>query len=410
MVAYVCKARDENGALVEKTVDAASERGAIQTLEQHGLVPITIRSASQETSGPGSAAVVRPTQGGARLKPKQLLQLSLRLGSSLQAGVPVLGALRLIGKQSSHPVLGAIMAQLATDVEGGMPLSDAMRRFPRAFPELYVSTIAAGEKTGGLDQALFNLTDYLEGEIELRAQLRSALMYPTIVVGALCLAVGVLVVFIVPRFAVFYSGFKVELPLPTKILVGGSSFVSDHGLWVLLGLAGLVTGAVRFARTPLGRRWIDRAVLRIPVIGHLIDTAITLRTVQMLGVTVNAGLPLLDGIEVMASATTNTKYKDDLRAVVGGIVAGESMADSMEAAGCFQPSARQMLASGEATGSMGTACEALARHLRKELRYLTKDLTTLIEPALTLCLAVVVLFVALAAFLPMWDMTKVISR
>jgi MSHA biogenesis protein MshG len=426
MGSFVCKTRDADGAVVETTVEASSEREALLALEESGLVPIRIKSASAATPAPrrsGAAAQAEQAGSGAvpsrslarrKLSPKQLLQFSMQLGSALQAGVPVLSALRQIARQAGDrrqgAVLRGIVLALVADIEGGMPLSDAMRRFPRAFPELYVSTIAAGERTGSMDQALFNLTDYIEGEMELRSQIRSALLYPTIVIGALCLAVTVLIVFIVPRFAVFYSGFKTELPLPTRVLVGGSSFVSAHALWIAIALAGVAIVLARVARAAPVRARLDRWQLRIPVIGGLIDTAVTLRVVQMLGVTMQAGLPLLEGLELMATSTSNTKYRKELRAVVQGIAAGETLSASMDAAGCFRSAARQMLASGESTGSLGVSCDVLARHMRKELRYQTKDLTTLIEPLLTLVLAGVVLFVALAAFLPMWDMAQVVGK
>jgi len=409
MGTYLCKSRDRSGALVERTLAASSEREALMTLEQSGLVPIRIHSVTKDGGHADQRVDLGDTLRKERLTTKQLQQLSMQLGSSLQAGVPILTALRTTGLQTSNEAMRAILAQLTEDIEGGLPLSAAMRRFPRAFPEVYVSTITAGERTGSIDELMFDLNEYLESEMELRSQLRSALLYPLIVGGTLCLAVSILVVFIVPRFAVFYTGMGAELPLPTKLLVTGSNLVSNHVGWLLGGLVALGFAWARFTRTGTGRSAVDRALLRIPVLGRMIESAITLRVVRMLGVTVNAGLPLLEGLELMETTTTNTKIKRDLRAVVGGIRQGESLAASMEAARCFPPPARQMLANGESTGSMGTACEALARQYQRELRTQTKDLTTLIEPLLTLCLAVIVLFVALAAFLPMWNMTKLAS-
>lgn len=409
MGTFLCTTRDRSGALVEKTIAAGSEREALMTLEQSGLVPIRVRSATKNEGRASDRIDLGDTLRKEALKSKQLQQLSLQLGSSLQAGIPILTALRTTGLSSSSASMRAILAQLTEDIEGGLPLSAAMRRFPRAFPEVYVSTITAGERTGSIDELMFNLNEYLENEMELRNQLRSALMYPLIVGGTLCLAVAILVIFIVPRFAVFYTGMGAKLPLPTQLMVSGSSFVSNNILWLIGGLVTLVFGWLRCARTGKGRSVLDRLLLRIPVLGRMIESAITLRVVQILGVTVNAGLPLLEGLELMEATTTNTKFKRDLRGVVVGIRQGESLASSMEAAGCFPTTARQMLANGEVSGSMGNACKALTRQYQRELRSQTKDLTTLIEPLLTLCLAVIVLFVALAAFLPMWNMTKLAS-
>jgi MSHA biogenesis protein MshG len=338
------------------------------------------------------------------------MRFSLQLASSLGAGVPLIAGLQSIAAQTDDRAFQAVLRRIVLDIEGGLSLSAAMLRHPRTFPPVYARTVAAGEQSGTVDKMLNDLAEFLEAEMEVVSDVRSALLYPAIVVSTLCVAIAVLVLFVVPRFTEFYSRFGTDLPLPTRMLISGSRVLGEHGVLLVLALAGIVAGCVRFVRSPGGRSRVDRVLLRVPVVGRVIETAATLRVVQVLGLSTQAGLPMLESLELIASTTSNTTMRDEIRAVGAGVRSGETLADSMEAAGCFPPSARQMLASGEATGSLERACFAVGKHYRKELHYLTKNLATFIEPLLTLVLAGIVLFVALAVFLPMWDLVKVVQQ
>jgi type II secretory pathway component PulF len=419
MPAFACKTRDGSGAVIEKTIEAASRRAAIGLLTESGLVPVRVveehGGSSPKRSLPTSSTASAPIEGTVAgkgrasdrgIKRKQLLHFTLQLESSLDAGVSILAALRTAAEQARDPKLQRILSEMIVDIEGGQPLSSAMRNYPKAFPEVYSGTVEAGEQSGKLEDMLVHLAEFLEAEIEIRNDVRSALLYPAIVLVTLTLAITVMVVFVVPRFASFYSGFGSELPLVTRILVNGSSFVSGNILFILPGAFALGFGALKLARTYAGRRFLDRAILRVPVIGTMIDTALTLRAVQLLGLFCQAGLPILEGLKLVAKTLPSTKYQEDLQPVIQGVTTGESLSGSLEQAKCFPITARQMLATGEATGSLERSCFAIAKHFKRDLRYLTKNVSTLIEPFLTLILAGVVLFVALAVFLPMWDLTK----
>lgn len=415
MAVFACRTRDGSGKSVEKTLDAPSRSAALKLLEEGGLFAVAITEVGRPNATPASPVdddTTRPVEvhRERRIKLKELLRFSLQLSSSLGAGVPLLASLRSIGQQTINPSFRAVLARMVQDIEGGLSLSGAMLRYPRAFPPVYARTVAAGEQSGTVDRMLSNLAEYLEAEMDVRSNVRTALLYPAIVVGTLCVAISVLILFVIPRFTEFYSRFGTDLPLPTRMLISGSNLLQNHGLLLAIGCAGLLVGGFKFVRSAGGRNWLDRLLLRIPVVGGVIETAITLRGVQILGLSVQAGLPMLDSLELIASTSANAKLGEDLRTVAVGVRSGETLADSMEAAGCFPPSARQMLASGESTGSLERACFAVAKHYQKELHYLTKNLATFIEPLLTLVLAGVVLFVALAVFLPMWDLVKVVQQ
>ena len=416
MAAFSCETRDPAGKIVKKTVDADSQREAIRLLESDGLFPIHVQELSQRVASVREQPQhVRPLQGteesrvDRRLRLKELRDFTIQLAGSQSAGVPILTALKSIGRQLTNPAFQAVIEQLGADVEGGLPLSEAMRNHPKAFPQVYSSMIAAGEESGTLDEVLNDLAEFLEAEIEVRADVRSALLYPAMVVGALTLAVGVLTVFVVPRFATFYSGFQTELPLPTRVLIGVSRVTTEYSLLVLAGLGAMVYILQRTLRTRAGRRAFDHALLQVPVVKNVLMTASTLHVARMIGLFTRASVPIVQGLRTIAMTSSSMKTREALEDVSQRVASGEPLAESLELTACLPPSACQMLATGEATGSLDVACFTVAQQYKKELRYLTKNLATFIEPLLTLALAAIVLFVALAVFLPMWDLVKVVK-
>ena len=419
MGTFATESRDARGRTVKRRLEAGSQSEAIRLLELEGLYPLEVRelrAAPRRSTGAQTRADDAPSVRAAsegrvdgRVRSKHLMNFSMQLSSATGAGVPIHGALSSIAKQTPDRRFRTVLEQMCEDLQAGQSLSAAMRNHPRAFPEVYASTVAAGEESGSLDDVLEHLSEFLEAEMEVRADVRAALLYPAVVVAAIGLAVTVLIVFVVPRFTTFYSGFDTELPLPTRMLVAASGFVQRYLLVITAVLFVAGYGLLEYMRTPAGKRALDRFLLRVPLIRHLVVTANTLQVAQMLGLFTQAGVPLMQGLQTVATTTPSAKIRDDMKEVVVGIASGESLAKSLEVVDCLSPTACQMLASGEATGSLEQACFAVARHLKKELRYLTKNLGTLIEPILTVALAGIVLFVALAVFLPMWDLVKVVG-
>lgn len=423
MSTFACRTRDGGGSVIELQIEAATRREALQMLERDGLVPVRVQEVKSSKAvkstplSPHVAAAIdvpkaAPSKSNirGRVTRKELMQFSLQLSGSLGAGVPILNSLKSVRTLTKNKAFKSILSEICVDLENGMALSDAMEKHPRVFPSVYTGTIAAGEKSGTLDDMLDNLAEYLEADMEIRSDLKSAIMYPAIVVVALCLAIVALMVFVVPRFATFYSGFGSELPLATRLLIDGSEAIQTHWMFVLGGIIGAIFGMRAMMRRPAVRAKADRMILKIPVVGKLVDTAITLQVIQILGLFTQAGVPILEALQTAARTTSNSKYCSNLVQVSTEVAVGETVASGLEKVQCFPQEARQMLANGEATGTLEQACTGVVRRYKKELRYQTKQVATLIEPMLTLVLAVIVLFVALAVFLPMWDMVKVVGK
>lgn len=424
MPTFACRSRDASGGLVQRNVESDSESEVLRLLEADGLFPIEVRplasgakrAAPSKGAGGGGARAARRARGvGAervdrRIARKELLKFTMQLSSSLSAGVPILVALEAIARQTPNPSFVAVLRQMIVDLEGGASLSEALTNHPKTFTEVYASTVAAGEQSGNLTQVLDNLTEYTEIEIEVSSDVRAALLYPAMVVVTLGLAITALVLFVIPRFASFYSSFGSDLPLPTRILIAVSTAVTSYFPLVALGCAALAFGFFKFQATPTGKRAVDAFLLRVPVVKLLIHTINTLQVTQMIGLFTQAGVPIVQGLRTVARTSFSPRIRASLEAVADDVATGASLGASMEARECLPPTARQMLAAGESTGSLEQSCFAVSKYFKKELHYLTKNLATLIEPLLTLALAVIVLFVALAVFLPMWDLVKVVRN
>jgi len=400
---FACKTRDSAGAVVQRTIEADSQREIAALLRADGLFPIQIKKIRSGSSSAGRSDGRSP---GKRIKPRQVLDFTSRLAASLGAGVPILSSIALMRDQCSNPAFKELLADIYSDVEGGQPLSTALSAHPRAFDDVFVNSVAAGEASGSLDAILGTLAEFTEADMAVRNDVRSALMYPAILISTLGMAITVLMIFVVPRFTVLYSDMGSDLPLPTLILVGFSSAFTHYFWPVACALGALGYGLHRYLRTPRGRLKADSLLLHVPVIGGLIETAITLRAVQMLGLFCHVGMPILDGLGLIARTTRNSKIRGKLEDLANSVACGETLSSAMEAVECFDPAVRQMIQTGEVTGSLEMSCETVTVQLRKDLSYLTRNLSTFIEPLMTLGLAVIVLFVALATFLPMWDMAS----
>ena len=403
MTTFACKTRDNAGVVVQKTIEADSQREIAALLRKDGLFPIQIKKIRAGSSSSDKTGGRRP---GKRIKPRQVLDFTSRLAASLGAGVPILSSVALMRDQCSNPAFKEVLTAIFTDIEGGQPLSAALASHPRAFDEIFVNSVEAGEASGSLDAILETLAEFTEADMAVRNDVRSALMYPAILISTLGMAITVLMIFVVPRFTVLYSDMGSDLPLPTQILVAFSSAVTDYFWPMACALGALGYGLLRYVRTPKGRLKADSLLLHVPIIGGLIDTAITLRAVQMLGLFCHVGMPILEGLGLIARTTRNSKIRGKLEDLADAVACGETLSSAMEEVECFDPSVRQMIQTGEVTGSLETSCRTVTVQLRKDLSYLTRNLSTFIEPLMTLGLAVIVLFVALATFLPMWDMAS----
>jgi type IV pilus assembly protein PilC len=331
-----------------------------------------------------------------KVKKRELMHLCRQLAVFLRSGVSVLEALVVLGDETSNKLLRTALDGLRTALESGARFSDAAAQHPELFPPYAVEILRSAELTGNLDEVLDQLADYLEREIETSHRVRSAMAYPLVVMSLAVIVTIVLVTYVLPKFRDFFSSLNAKLPLPTRILLAMARFISHWGL--ILGglLLVLVVAGFIAERTEAGKEIRDRLILKIPVIGSLIHTAIVERFCRLLASMTIAGVGLPEAIAVTTAATNNTVFRKGLAQARAAMMRGEGLAVPLAATGLFPGAARQMFAVGENTGNLDDQLQAAANYLDRELDYKIKRFTALIEPAVILTVGLVVGFVAIA--------------
>ncbi len=396
------RARKPSGELVRESVEADSSVAVAKRLGAMDLIPIDIR---EESGAPDSAGAVFE-----RIKTTDVIMFTRQLLTLYKAGLPFLSSLDAIKAQTSNPALKRVVSEIRTDVEAGATLSKALSKHPKVFSEVYVSTVLAGETGGVLDQVMNRLVFLLENEMETRRMMKSALRYPLTVVGAMVAAFFVIVTFVIPTFSKLFARFGEDLPLPTRVLVGINTVRQDYWHVALVAVAAAVTGVILYLRTPSGRLKLDAFLLKAPLIGSIITKGTMARLAHMFGTLSDSGLPILKELEVIARTVGNRRIAQQVTAVRGAVQEGSNLAGALEKGTEFPPLVKHMFAVGEKTGAMSEMMEAVGDHYDRETKAAIEQLTQAVEPLITLVLGAGLLFMALAVFLPMWDMMQVMGQ
>jgi len=331
-----------------------------------------------------------------RVKKREVMHLCRQLAVFVRSGVSVIEALLVLSEEASDKVMRNGLDSMRVSLEGGSRFSDAAAEHPEIFPGYSVEVIRSAELTGNLDEVLDQLGDYMEREIDTEQKVRSALAYPSIVMGLAVVVSIILVVYVLPKFKNFFKSLHAKLPLPTRILLDFARWIGDWGYLTLAILVGIVVFALIGMRTERGREIRDQLVLKIPVIGALIHTAIIERFCRLLASMTVAGVSLPEAIAVTTAATNNTVFRKGLTEARGAMLRGEGLAGPLSDTGLFPGAARQMFAVGESTGNLDDQLAAAASYLDRELDYKIKRFTTLIEPAVIIGVGLIVGFVAVA--------------
>ncbi len=388
-------------------IDAANERAAASRIEADGRTPITIHSADGHEAAKSTKLV--PRQRGGKKMRRAVLDFTHQLAAVTESGIPVIAGLKAVGEQTDNARLRAAISRIAGRIEGGRAMAEAMEPESDIFPALFIKTLAAGEAAGNIPEVLNSLARYQEQEQETRAQTRSALTYPALVVGALVLATIFMLTFVVPQFAAMFDKFNGQLPLPTRILLAVSHALTDHYILVALSLGCLVYGLRTLFRYKGARAWLDRQLLKVPVFGPLLVGVYMMRFIDLLALLTKSALPITQSLRVTAESMTNDAIRSDIRGMVHSIEGGRTLAEAFGETKTLTPLVKRMLAIGETAGRTDQILAYVADYYATQTKRMIKLLSTLIEPVLVTGLAAVVLFFALAIFLPMWKILKLVG-
>ncbi len=406
MTRFAYMGRNPQGAPVKGVMDAASPDAVAMRLSQAGVIPISITR--ERVRLPAKARAIRGQEK--RIRPEELIFFTRQMTTLIRAGVSLTEGLTALQKEAKNPGLRAILDAIQRRVEGGMSLSEALAHHPKTFSEIYIHTVRAAEEGGFLDMALSRLATMLENDLDTRRRVAAAFRYPFFVLIALGIGVFILIAFVIPRFAQFYASFKAELPLPTRMVIALGNFMSTA--WPFVAGALLVIAfAVRWAlRTPWGRRTWDAWKLQLPVVGPLAIKLTFARLAHTLGTMLSTGIPVIPALDLTSRAIGNVVVGREILRVRKAVEGGESLARPLSWSPLFPALLTEMVAIGEKTGALDTLLAAIAEHYENEANHTIKNLPTIIEPILLVTVAVFVLFLALAVFLPLWDMVSLIRR
>ncbi len=400
------RARDRNGALVTGRLEGASSEEIEASLDRMGLIPIRV---SPERSLRG-LKIVDLGSLFRRVSDEDLILFSRQLATLFSAGIPLTTALYTLEAQMENPEFVKVIRGVREAVEEGSSLAGALARYPKVFPELFVNMVEAGEAAGILDNVLDRLAFMLEKSAENRSKVKSATLYPKIVIAAIFVAVVILMNFVIPKFAQLYKSFDVPLPLPTRMLIALSEAFESYW-YIVVGAAVLAYLAFRlYVSTERGRYNLDRLLLKVPVFGPLMLKSILARFARVLGSLYSSGLPILQSLDIVSRAVENRAVAEAVKTVEDEVRLGKDLSEPMSKIGLFPPVVVQMVAVGEQTGNLDEMLEKVAQYYDREVDATIRNLTTILEPVLLLFIFAAVLFLALSIFLPMWDMLRIVRR
>jgi type II secretory pathway component PulF len=402
MPIFKYRVRDKSGKSIAGTIDAPNVQMAGDQLYTLGYFPISIEEIGEAISLDLSALLTRFQ----RVKLEELLVFSQQLSTLYKAGLPLLSGLEDITQQVKNKKFKMTLEEVRKQVEGGSTLHGAMSKYPEVFSTIYVNMVRAGEASGMLGEALDRFITLSDREIRTQQRVKEATRYPKIVILSLTVAFAVLLTFVIPRFAQIFAQFKTPLPLPTRIMIGINTVFQNYWYLVLIVVFGIPILLRRYLRTESGRYFWDRLKLRIPVFGPIFLKIALSRFSYTFAMLNRSGIPILQTLEITSTTINNMNLSQSIEEISRNVREGRSLADAMRETKKFTPLIIQMVSVGESSGTLESMLMRITEYYDIEVDNLIKKMSTYIEPFLTLFLGVVVLFLALAVFLPWWNMAK----
>ncbi len=399
---YTYKVRDRRGALITGEIVGESQDLVLAKLREQHYIPLEVKAKS---GGLQREFHILPQ----RAKLKDLSVFSRQFATMVNSGLPLLRTLSILEEQTESKYLAKIVGEMRLDVEKGNSLSAAMAKHPRAFNELFVSMVRAGEMSGTLDSVLVRLADNLEREVSLRRQIKSAMTYPIVVVVLVFLILTAMLLFVVPTFKDLYAQLGGTLPLPTRLLIVLSDAVKSFFIFFILGIVGLAFLFRWWKNSDKGRLTWDRLKLRVPIFGPLFHKTAMSRFARTLSVLNRSGVPILQALDIVEDTVGNAVVAEAVKDLQAGVKEGESLATPLARHAVFPAMVVQMMAVGEETGALDTMLEKVALFYDEEVTAAVESLTSLIEPVMIAVVGGAVGAIVIALYLPTFKIFELIQ-
>jgi type IV pilus assembly protein PilC len=409
MPEYLYEALDKGGKQVRGIIEAPTEDSIIEKLRGMGYYPLRVNVHRKKASELDLLALPGLKFIFHRVKRKHVMTFTRQLATLIDAGLPILRSLRILEEQVESAVFKDIIAKIAKDIEGGSTLSDAMGKYPKVFDNLFVAMVRAGEIGGVLEAVLNRIAEFLEKRQAMIGKVRSAMMYPTVVMVIATIIVGFILIKIIPRFVDIFKQLGADLPTPTLILVNVSTAVTDHFIAVGLGVAAIVFIIRQINRTRGGKFFFDTVKLKLPVFGVIFLKLGIVRFASTLSTLINAGVPILQAIDIVRETSGNEVISRAMEQVYNSIKDGETIHEPMREAKIFPPLVCHMVAVGEETGAIDQMLSKVAEAYEREVDDTINALTSIIEPVLIVILGVIVGAIVICLYLPLFTIPKIIK-
>ena len=407
MATFAYVGRTRSGAVKKGELSAKTRDEAVDQLRKQSVV---VTSLEEKKSGTGGFNV--NISFGPGLTDKDLVVFTRQFGTMINAGLPLVQCLEILSTQSENKVLRETIGEVKTQVEAGSTFSDALRRHPKVFDDLYVNLVHAGEVGGLLDTILTRLAKYIEKAMKLKGQVKSAMIYPAAIMGVAVVVISVLMIWVIPIFAKMFvelSGGKVGLPGPTQLVIDISNVFTSYWYLIFGSLVAIIFGIKKYYATVQGRKAIDKLLLKTPVFGDLIRKASVAKFTRTLGTLLASGVPLLDGMTICAKTAGNKVIEETLINARASISGGKTIADPLAASGVFPKMVTHMIAVGESTGALDAMLGKIADFYEDEVDQAVASLTSLLEPIMMVFLGIVIGFIVIAMYLPIFKMSDAIG-
>lgn len=394
---YKFQAVDEQGARRSGRIDAYTEQSAFQKLIEQGLTPLTIRESR------GQLSILQ----NRRVTQLEIATLTREMSVLFEASIPIGRGLMSIAEHERNPVLKDMVFDIATMIESGEKITAAFSKYSHIFGDVYIQTLRSAEKTGQIGPVASHLADMLERNIETTQQIKRALTYPMIVIGFVAMALSVIVIFVVPKFAKIFEANGVELPATTRIVRALGISLTQYW-WVYLIIVALtVFGLVKAWKSRVGRLRIERVLHKVPYIGDIFTSVTTARFSRVMSIGLESGIEVIEAIEIAGGSTGRPVFQEECVRMCDRMRSGEPLSDVINRAHGLPSFARRLFGSGKDSKELARAGSIIARHYDRQSDHLAKNINTVIEPMITIAMAGIVLLVALSVFLPMWQMISI---
>lgn len=408
MPQFAYKAKKDDGSVVTGTLQAESERSALDSLGRMGVFPMEIESRSEDKPGAPRAAEA-PRQSARRVKPADVALFTRQLADLMRAGVALNRALRTLGDQTTNLTLAQVIRDIEKQVSAGASLHEALGRSPKIFNGLYVSMVHAGETGGFLEDVLHRLALFIEKDQELRSRISSAMAYPILLIVIGSFAITFLMVFFIPRFSEIFKKMGDNLPLPTQIVMAISYFLRDYWMFAAMGVVALIFAWSRVVATSAGRRVFDKLKVRIPIFGEIVKKNAVSRFTRTLGTLLKSGVSILNALEISKAAMANVVLMEDIDEASAGVKQGKGLAEILRNSRYFPAMVIDMIAVGEEGGNLDEVLVNVADSYDVQVERAVRVFIALFEPALLLVMATLVGFIVISMLLPVFTLSSMVK-